>query len=227
MTGPDLSRKALGWRSMRNVPRFSSMTRVSRVTRPNVARAFLVSVDFGTQRSLNMRRGGIRPRYLTAGALVVWCAGRWGRKRVRVTQCWGALTAETVYTRLLRDSTGIRPGARGSLTWTLPGRSVSLDWELRANAVWRFGRAFLRCPRCQLLATRIYVPTADAWAACRRCWGLTYESRQLRNYRGSLSSVWSQRTLAHWSTLSARERRAVAAAERRAERAAILRGSAG
>jgi len=65
------------------------------------------------------------------------------------------LTAEGVYTGLLRDdSSKARPGAHGSLEWTLPGgRSLSLDWELRANAVWRFGGAFLRCPQCQRLAT--------------------------------------------------------------------------
>ena len=133
-----------------------------------------------------MRRGGARRRCVTREDTPVTCAGRWGRRRVRVTQCWAALAAETVYTslNLIRESEDlIRPGDRGSLTWNLPGRSVSLDWELRANAVWRFGRAFLRCPKCSRLATRIYVPTSEAWAACRRCWGLTYESRQERNYK--------------------------------------------
>src|SRR5262249_47610026 len=32
--------------------------------------------------------------------------------------------------------------------WLLENRSVSIDWEVRANAVWRFGRVFLRCPQC-------------------------------------------------------------------------------
>src|SRR2546422_10638852 len=50
-----------------------------------------------------MRRGGARRRYVHPGATPVWCAGRWGRKRVRVTQCWAALTAEALYTRLMGD----------------------------------------------------------------------------------------------------------------------------
>jgi hypothetical protein len=115
------------------------------------------------------------------------------------------------------DVTKMRPGAQGSLEWTLPGRSLSIDWELRANAVWRFGRLFLRCPQCQELATRIYVPAANLWPACRQCWGLTYESRQRRSYKGN-----GAYSLAHWLTLSAREDRASAAAERYAERRAIL-----
>ncbi len=34
-------------------------------------------------------------------------------------------------------------------------------------------------------ATRLYVPTAASWAACRRCWGLTYQSRTQNNYKDS------------------------------------------
>jgi hypothetical protein len=166
-----------------------------------------------------MRRGGRRRRYVSREETPVTCDGRWGPRRVRVAQCSAILTAETVYTDLLRkDATKMRSGDRGSLEWTLAGRSFSLDWELRANAVWRFGRLFLRCPRCQRPATRIYFPRADSWAACRRCWGLTYESRQRRSYRGS--GVYS---LAHWLTLSAREDRAAASAERYEERRAILK----
>jgi hypothetical protein len=139
---------------------------------------------------------------------------------VRVTQCWALCTAEAVYTELLRG--GIdnrREGACGSVNWSPPGRSVTVEWELRANAVWRFGRLFLRCPRCERRATRIYLPTPEAWPACRRCWGLTYESRQLRNYHGDSSWAW-----AGWAAFHARENRAVAAAKRYAERRAILQG---
>jgi hypothetical protein len=86
------------------------------------------------------------------------------------------------------------------------------------------GRLFLRCPKCGRLATRIYVPTAETPAACRRCWGLTYESRQERNYKAGRSFLagYSLGDLSHWQTWSARERRAEAAAERYAERREIL-----
>lgn len=168
-------------------------------------------------------------RYVTPGVdAAVWCpTGRWGPRRVRVTECWAVLTAEGVYTNLLRDNPArMRAGGRGSLEWTLRGGSgpVSADWELRPNAVWRFGRVFLRCPRCARPATRLYVPCADTGAGCRRCWGLTYESRQQRNYKHSGGFLGlSHGSLAHWLTWSARERRAAAAAERYAERREILK----
>jgi hypothetical protein len=98
------------------------------------------------------------------------------------------------------------------------------------NAVWRFGRLFLRCPRCDRLATRIYVPTAESWAACRQCWGLTYESRQQRNYKGGGMFAYAgitSRAVAECTTLSDRERRAEASAERYAERRSILGPTAG
>jgi hypothetical protein len=164
---------------------------------------------------------------VTSEQAAVWCrSGRWGPKRVRVTQCWAAITAEVLYTALLRDDLAkVKPGGRGALTWTLPGQTVKLDWELRANAVWRFGRAFLKCPRCSRLATRIYLPLADSWPACRRCWGLTYESRQHSNYKGD--GWFSPRSLAESQTTMERERRAEAAARRYAERRSILMGSKG
>jgi hypothetical protein len=166
-------------------------------------------------------------RYVTPSVdAAVWIAsGRWGPKRVKVTQCWAVLKAEDVYTDLLRDNpAGTRPGRHGDLDWRLPGREpIRVDWELRANAVWRFGRAFLTCPKCSRPATRIYVPTVDASAACRRCWGLTYESRR-ENYKRSGSVLgMSHRVHAHLFTWSARETRAAAAAERYAERREILR----
>jgi hypothetical protein len=178
-----------------------------------------------------MARGGARRRYVNRENTPVTCAGRWGPKRVRVTQCWAVLAAEDLYTALMRDNlTRMRPGCHGSLKWTLPGKSLFLDWELRANAVWRFGRLFLRCPRCNRLATRIYVPTEESWAACRRCWGLTYESRQHGNYkRGAFEQAIAlgSFSLGQWLTLIERERRAEAAAQRYAERRKILRRRSG
>jgi hypothetical protein len=135
-----------------------------------------------------------RRRYIRPGQdAAVWIdSGRWGPKRLKVTQCWATLTAEGVYTGLLRDdATRARAGARGTVEWTVRSRSgcsrsFPADWELRANAVWRHGRLFFRCPRCTRLATRLYVPCEDSGAACRRCWGLTYESRR-ENYKSAPS----------------------------------------
>ena len=157
-------------------------------------------------------------------------SGRWGPKRVRVTQCLAVLAAENVYTDLLRgDASKVRPGGRGTLEWKPAGHSppLSVEFELRANAVWRFGRPFLRCPRCGRLATRIYQPCANTGLACRRCWGLTYESRQQRNYKAGNSRwgmILSPLTYAMCRAEDARQARAEAAAKRYAERREILRG---
>jgi hypothetical protein len=149
-------------------------------------------------------------------------SGRWGPKRVQVEQCFATLRAEDLYTRLIRDNRAkARPGAQGSLEWSLPGRSLSCDWELRHNFVWRFGRLFLKCPRCDRRATRMYVPAADAGAACRRCWGLTYESQQRRTYRAG-PGLFSPLTYAWCRADDAREARAAAAAKRYAERREIF-----
>lgn len=107
---------------------------------------------------------------------------------MRVTECSSMLRAEDVYTALLRhDAALVRPGARGTSTYTVEGREFVADWEVRRNAVWRQGRVFLRCARCSLACTRLYIPLRDSRLACRRCWGLTYGSRTLNNYKASLS----------------------------------------
>ena len=173
-------------------------------------------------------------RYVTPGVdAAVWCpSGRWGPRRVRVSECWAVLRAEDVYTSLLRDdparmTAGVRSRVRGTLGWTLPGRrgTDTTEWELRPNAVWRFGRVFLRCPRCSRPATRLYVPTEDTRPACRRCWGLTYESRQRRTYRAGRSRwglIFSPIVYAMLRADDAREERATAAEKRYAERREIL-----
>lgn len=167
---------------------------------------------------------GSRRRYVVPREhAATWCpTGRWGPRRTRVTECRAVLTAENLYTRLLRDdSTKVQPGMCAQVVWTVDGRSFALEWEIRANAVWRFGRVFYICPKCEGLATRIYVPTAEAWAACRRCWGLTYESRK-SNYRtggfgGPMLGWWAKA-----DTVLARERRRLASAARYAQRREIL-----
>ena len=153
-------------------------------------------------------------------------SGRWGPRRARVTECWAVIKAEDIYTGLLRDNAArARPGERGSAGLSFPGRSGPewIKWELRPNAVWRFGRAFLRCPRCKGRVTRLYIPSETAHPACRRCWGLTYESRQQGNYKtsGGLPPILSP--LAKSMTVLARLRQAEASAKRYAERREILR----
>jgi hypothetical protein len=136
------------------------------------------------------------------------------------------LTAEQLYTRVLRDGVRhVRHGYRGDARWTV-GTSVSwIVFEMRANAVWRFGRLFLHCPTCCRRVTRMYVVTTATPAMCRLCWGLTYESRQHRNYKDvGLFAVagLTLRWFAASETLRERQVRAEAARERYAERRAIL-----
>ena len=177
-----------------------------------------------------MRRGGARRRFITSGdALISIPSGRWGPKRVRVTRADAVLKAEDLYTGLLRrDVSRVFPGASGRVGWSAAGREFETDWEIRENAVWRFGRVFLQCSLCERLATRIYWFRGGSTPACRRCWGLTYECRQERNYKGSrvgfLASVgMDRRGLSHWFTDTAREGRFQRSQERYAERRAILR----
>ena len=164
-------------------------------------------------------------RLRTAPAdIPVYVTGRWGHRRVRVTECAFVATAEEVYSLLLRDSSrSVTPGAPGQSTWAFGDTKVTAAWEVRKNRVWKYGRVFFLCPWCHRRATRLYLPTLDAPAcfACRRCLGLTYCSRTTSNYkdgvpRGSLG--YTHRQLAYLMTYGSRERRREAALKRRAER---------
>jgi len=159
-------------------------------------------------------------RRLTDRDVRVWIHGRWGPRRVRVEECWSILTAERVYTSLLADPDAIRVGRGGELQYTVGGRTVSVRFEIRENAVWRFGRVFLLCPMCSRRATRIYLPSESSPAGCRVCWGLSYDSRKA-DYKARGPFAW----LGSWGkaeTVLAKERRAQASARRYAERRALL-----
>jgi hypothetical protein len=128
------------------------------------------------------------------------------------------------YDCLLRDAAlVIVAGARGNLTWRVGDRILALPWELRSNSVGRPVRPLLRCPHCARLVARVFLPTADAAAACRVCWGLSYDSRQ-RNYKeiGLLRGWLSSRDLALRET-ELRRADARRAGRERAERRRDLR----
>jgi hypothetical protein len=162
-----------------------------------------------------------------------FCSGRWGRRRVRTSECVLVIRAEDVYTALLRDAEApLRPGAAGVVSClAATGHGYEADWVIRQNAVWRHGRVFVVCPQCHRQRTRLYVPRHDSPLACRSCWGLTYASRTLQNYknslfgRGRLAQLLgtTQREWALMTTLEARKERARRAVERNHERRAILR----
>jgi hypothetical protein len=94
------------------------------------------------------------------------------------------------------------PGDRGTATYAVEDQEFTISWELRPNAVWRHGRLFLRCPCCRRRCTRLYLPLSSSWLACRRCWGLSYESRGLSNYHDSL---WGRGMLARALATTQRE----------------------
>ena len=142
------------------------------------------------------------------------------------------LRAEDIYTALLRGPESVAAGNHGEVNWTSGERSFTAAFEIRANRVWRHGRVFLQCARCSRRATRLYVPTATSWAACRRCWGLTYQSRTQNNYKsgggGLLAYLGaSHRLMAQMQTAGERERRREASSERWAERRDSLRRKGG
>jgi hypothetical protein len=161
----------------------------------------------------------------------VWSTGRWGPRRVRVSQCDDVLTAEAVYAALIGDDArAVHPGATGHVSGV---GGVTATWEVRPNRVWRRGRLFLRCNGCQRLCARVYQPVEGEAFACRSCWGLTYPSR-LFNYRnkpvgrgpfGQAMGI-TQRQLALVTTArNRRERRARSRERWAARRAALSRRS--
>jgi hypothetical protein len=126
-------------------------------------------------------RGGYRRQFIIPGHdASVWAGGRWGPRRLRTDECYLTLRAELVYDDAIRNGLNPKPGDRLSLA---AGRSggpqARVSVEVRGNRLWRLGRFFFRCSKCNRLATRLYVPRVD-WIGspwCRRCWGLNHRSQ--------------------------------------------------
>jgi hypothetical protein len=165
------------------------------------------------------RRGGRRPRHLPSG-VPVSSSGRWGPRRTRVHECWSILRAEAVYDQFLREHVALKPGWRATVRVLIPiedSKAVhpwSFEVEVLPNRVWRRGRLFCRCPACGRRATRLYVPLSGLQPRCRRCWGLSYESKS-----------WSYglyAPAAYVTTLCRREERQRAARARYDARRAFL-----
>lgn len=146
----------------------------------------------------------------------VYSSGRWGPRRVRTTECFQTFRVENLYTSLLENCPDrVVAGASGSSIFGSADQRIRIEWEIRANAVWRQGRVFFLCGRCRNPCTRLYCPRADSEAACRTCWGLTYSSRSLRSYRESL---WGRGPLARFLGTTQRLMALEATQEARAER---------
>src|SRR5262249_8465255 len=123
---------------------------------------------------------------------------------------------------MVREASGRGPGSRATLTWTPHGSTSSwtVEAELRANAVWRRGRLFLRCPKCERRATRLYVRVENLEPRCRRCWGLAYESQSwCYKATGPLAFLGP---IAYVTTHERRKQRFEAATKRYAERRRLL-----
>lgn len=167
------------------------------------------AVDFGTDTGLTRQ---IRP----GRDAQAWCGGRWGPRRARVDECAYILKAEDVYTSLLA-SEATAGASREAGNVIAVGQLVA--WELRPNRIWRLGRVFLRCPRCSGPRTRLYAPQSGAPLACRRCWGLSYSSRQNSYRRTGWSLLFG--TMGAAQTQHARdERRAATLARQEVRRQA-------
>ena len=174
-----------------------------------------------------------RRRSIRKGDALVWCpGGKWGGRRTRVTECYGVVRAEYIYTALILSeslSQG-QPGTAGSANFTLGEQNVSVEWELRANAVWRCGRLFLKCKSCFRRCTRLYLPLSHLALRCRACYGLSYNSQALNNYKNSLWGrgpfakmfMTTQKEWAYMATDEARETRREASIERWARRRSAL-----
>ena len=96
----------------------------------------------------------------------------------------------------------LRVGRSARLDFELAGREFTIQVEVTRNHVWRFGRLMLRCFNCGHRCTRLYLPTEACDLRCRRCWGLTYASRTLRNYKDGL---WGRGLLARLGGVTQRD----------------------
>ncbi len=177
------------------------------------------------------RRGGFRPNWILQYGARVSCSGRRGRRRVRVSQCY-ALRVEDVYTELVRQGVDLDPGWCRKVRITLGSRVFKIPLECRANRIWRIGRPFFQCPRCQYRCTRLYMPDVeDVGLECRRCWGLSYQSQQ-RNYkdrvpRGLLAEGFeiTHRMWAYMDADNVRDERRAQSRERQGRASSTVRGA--
>lgn len=152
-----------------------------------------------------------------------WCNGRRGPRRPRVEESRHVVRAEDVYTRLLEKGGGEACHLALGDVW------VWFRVEVRPNAVWRHGRVFLVCPSCGGRRTRLYLPTAGAILACRMCFGMSYQSHGLRNYRDtpdghdafSRAFGLTQRDKAHEAARDVAEARRIASEQRWAARRSL------
>ncbi len=160
-----------------------------------------------------MNRGRSNRRYILPEDASCFASGKWGRRRVRTSECWATIRAEDTYTAVAASKLPAgASGTRAKVTWTIGARHLMGECELVPNPIWRAGRLFLICPRCAHRCTRLYLPLESSWLACRQCWGLTYDSRAISNYKDSL---WGRGAFARmfrtthrdWAFLTTHERR--------------------
>lgn len=160
-----------------------------------------------------MNRSRAHRRYILPSEADCFASGKWGRRRVRTSECWATIRAEDSYTAVAASQ--FPAGAsrtRVRLSWAIGGQQFSAECELTPNAIWRVGRLFLICPRCVQRCTRLYLPLETSRLACRQCWGLTYDSRTISNYKDTL---WGRGAFARmfrtthreWALLTTHERR--------------------
>ena len=106
------------------------------------------SAYVGRPRRLATPRRWIRP----SDAPVRVLSGRWGPRRVRVSEVWSTLRAEAVYDQFVREGHDFGPGWRARLEVHIPIRdsdgvsSWYVEVEVRANPIWRRGGSFISVP---------------------------------------------------------------------------------
>lgn len=146
--------------------------------------------------------------------LAISCGGRFGRRRVRVNQCWLILRAEETYDAIPESVTK----EHHTFTVRCDGGQWRVTAELRPNPIWRLGRLFYRCSQCGNLATRLYVPRPELDMRCRTCWGLSYESKSWSYHGGFMG--WA-RDICLSATEARREVRRLRSLHRRSQRRRI------
>src|SRR6266566_4464054 len=96
------------------------------------------------RQSVTVRRGGQRPgESIRASKSPVVADGRWGRRRVRVTECCATFRAEAAYDKFLREGVPLNPAWVRSAEVKVPIKDSAefsrwrVQVEIRANSIWR------------------------------------------------------------------------------------------
>ncbi len=122
------------------------------------------------------------PRWTTPSRAAVCCPGRTaGRRRTRVTECFGVLRAEEIYTSTPQgNARAAAPGRRGSAIYKLATAEVAADWEVserRSTSQERKRREIRREKELGTIALSVRAGSANAYTPRQHRWNRRHSGR--------------------------------------------------